>query len=267
MKWLALAFFCIPAVAAQVNLSPAQYATGGYSTITWAGVGCVKSSSPAYDVWDSTSGDDGGRSVAPDVSTVFTLTCSDGSVSKVLTVGNAVPAATIPVTSGPVCYPDVAIPLKVRTISVDAVLFGGDNRVSIWTCRTATGYKNESWSWKLSDIVPWAESALAGTMDESAARAWVVANADVLPATTRAVTNTLGIHAARAVVAINGTVLTRPVYVLNADGTRGAVIAARATVGTLCDMGRRITGTNYYALPGTQTVTLCTFTAPAGVND
>jgi hypothetical protein len=64
--------------SAQVTLSPAQYAQGGYSTITWSGAApCVKSSNPAYSVWDTDTTDNGGRSVAPEVSTLFTITAGN----------------------------------------------------------------------------------------------------------------------------------------------------------------------------------------------
>lgn len=260
---LAAMFLPVVLFAAALNLSPAQYAPGGYSTITWSGSGCVKSSTPVYDVWNSTAGDDGGRSVAPDVTTVFTLTCSDGTVSKSLTVGNAAPPV-VPAGVAPSCYPDIALPLKVRTVTIPT-LSNGDNRLSLWTCRTATGYKNERWSWKLADIAPWVEQALSGALDEAAARQWSIANSG---GADHASSAELDQFEAVAKVATNGTSTTRPVYPLNADGTRAATaLVTRAAVGAPCDIGRRVAGTNYYALPGTQTVTLCTFAAPAGVND
>jgi hypothetical protein len=266
MKRVLLALFCLPATAAQITLTPTQYDPGGYSTITWSGSQCVKSSAPAYEVWDTTAGDEGGRSVAPSVSTVFTLTCSDGSVSKSLTVGSVPPVVT-PTTAGPVCYPDISLPVKARTIEVDPALFNGDNRLTLWTCRTVTGYKNERWSWKLSDVAPWVERALGGVLDESAARAWAVANAGTLPASVRTQSQALDQYEATAKVATNGTSLTRPVYPLNADGTRNttAIAGVRAAVGAACDISKRVGTTSYYAVTGG--VTLCTFTAPSGIND
>lgn len=76
-----------PTGNARVTLNPTSYSQGGYSTIIWDGQGnCQKTSSPPYSVWDSTPGDEGGRSVAPNVTTVFTLTCQSGTASATLTV-------------------------------------------------------------------------------------------------------------------------------------------------------------------------------------
>lgn len=253
---------------ATLTLSPSQYAQGGYSTVVWNGQEpCAKSSVPAYQVWDTDTASSGGRSIAPEVSTRLTLACADGTVTALLTVGSPPPPVP-PVLAGtaPVCYPDITLPLKVRTIAVDPEVFGGDTRLSVWTCRTATGYKNERWSWKLTDVAPWFEQALGGVFDESAARAWTVANAGVVPAAARAAAAALDQYEASAVVAPNGTNTTRPIYPLNLDGTRGTTaLPLRATVGTACDITRRVQGTNYYAVPGG--VTLCKFTAPAGIND
>ena len=262
---------CLCAVAgraATVTLTPSQYAPGGYSTIVWNGVApCVKSSAPAYAVWDTDTTVSGGRSVAPDVSTTFTLACADGTATGSLMVGDVpvIPPVLPPATVGgaPVCYPDIAIPLKVRTVVIQP-LSNGDNRLSLWTCRTPTGYKNERWSWKVADVAPWFEQALGGALDETAARAWSTANSG---GADRAYSAELDQFEARAVVAVNGTTLTRPVYPLNADGTRNttAIPGVRAAVGSRCDITRRVGTTNYYAVTGG--VTLCTFTAPAGINE
>lgn len=80
-----------PAGDVRVTLSPSTYAVGGYSTIIWSGTGCTKSSSPAYSVWDGTPGDDGGRSVAPNVTTTFTLACANGTALATLTVTGSGP--------------------------------------------------------------------------------------------------------------------------------------------------------------------------------
>lgn len=254
--------------SATVSVTPTQYAPGGYSTIVWNGVApCVKSSVPAYAVWDTDTAVSGGRSVAPDVSTTFTLSCADGTATASLTVGDVpvVPPVLPPATVGgaPVCYPDITIPLKVRTVVIQP-LSNGDNRLSLWTCRTPTGYKNERWSWKVADVAPWFEQALGGALDETAARAWSTANSG---GADRAYSAELDQFEARAVVAVNGTTLTRPVYALNADGTRNttAIPGVRAAVGSRCDITRRVGATNYYAVAGG--VTLCTFSAPAGINE
>ena len=265
----AIALAPLTALAATVSLNPAQYAPGGYSTIIWNGVApCVKSSVPAYAVWDNDVDASGGRSVAPNVATAFTLSCADGTATASLTVGDAPPPqppAQTPVEAGraPSCYPDIVLPLRVRTVTIPA-LPNGDNRLSLWTCRTATGYVNERWSWKWADLAPWVEQAVGGVMDEAAARAWSIANSG---APDRAYSAELEQYAATAVVAANGTSTTRPVYPLNADGTRGttAIPGIRATVGSQCEITRRVAGTNYYAVDGG--VTLCKFTAPAGINE
>lgn len=264
MKRLALIALLLPVplLAATITLTPSQYAPGGYSTIVWNGVApCVKSSSPAYQVWDTDAVVSGGRSVAPEASTTFTLACADGTVTARLTVGNAPPAPTGQ-GRAPACYPDITLPLKVRTVTI-APLSNGDNRLSLWTCRTATGYVNERWSWSIAEIAPWFEQALGGTLDEAAARSYAIANSG---GADRASSAALDQYAARAVVAVNGTSTTRPIYPLNPDGSRGTTaLTLRATVGSPCDITRRVQGTNYYAVTGG--VTLCTFTAPAGVND
>ncbi len=56
-----------------------------YGTLTWDGSTCAKSSSPAYDRWNNEPGDEGGFSVAPNVVTTLTLTCSNGTASVVYT--------------------------------------------------------------------------------------------------------------------------------------------------------------------------------------
>lgn len=252
------------ALAAQVALTPSQYAPGGYSTVVWSGVApCVKSSTPAYSVWDADTTASGGRSVAPDVSTTFTLACADGTVTARLTVGDAHPPAPTAQGRAPACYPDIAIPLKVRTVVIPP-LSNGDNRLSLWTCRTATGYVNERWSWSIAEIAPWFEQALGGVFDEAAARSYAIVNSG---GADRASSVELDQFAARAVVATNGTSTTRPVYALNADGTRNttALAGVRATVGSSCDITRRVGTTSYYAVSGG--VTLCKFTAPAGINE
>lgn len=265
---LLVAAMLLPAVllAATLTLNPTQIAPGGYSTIVGSGTNCTKSSVPAYPIWDQTPGDSVGRSVAPEVSTVFTLACADGTETATLTVGNSPPPVVVPPVTGqgsaPACYPDIVLPLRVRTVTIPT-LANGDNRLSLWTCRTATGYVNERWSWKLADIAPWVEQAVGGALDEASARAWSVANSG---APDRAYSAEIETFAARAVVALNGTSTTRPIYPLNPDGTRGTTaLSLRATVGTACDIARRVQGTNYYAVTGG--VTLCTFTAPAGIND
>ena len=252
--------------SAQVTVTPTQYAPGGYSTIVWSGVApCVKSSSPAYGVWDGDPDVSGGRSVAPDVSTVFRLACADGTATATLTVGDTPPPVATPTGQGraPACYPDIALPLKVRTVTIPT-LSNGDNRLSLWTCRTASGYVNERWSWSVAEIAPWFEQALGGMLDEASARSYAVANSG---GADRASSAALDEFAARAVVAVNGTSTTRPVYPLNADGTRGATAVAgvRVAVGSPCDITRRVGTSNYYAVAGG--VTLCKFTAPAGINE
>lgn len=102
----------------RVSLTPNTYAVGGYSTIIWTGSSCTKSSSPAYAVWNETPGDDGGRSVAPNVTTTFTLTCANGTASAVLTVTGSAPVDPPPSGGGS----GGGNPPPVTTLPVPSVL-------------------------------------------------------------------------------------------------------------------------------------------------
>jgi hypothetical protein len=88
--------------APTLTVQPGTYAVGGYATIIWGRctAPAVKSSTPAYAVWDSTPGADGGRSVAPNVTTTFTLACANGTTSSTLTVTGAPPPVDPPPTGG-----------------------------------------------------------------------------------------------------------------------------------------------------------------------
>ncbi len=90
-----------------ISLSPAIYGQGGYSTIVWGKctAPAVKTSVPAYAVWDTTAGATGGRSVGPDVTTRFTLTCANGSVTAELVVTGQPPVTPPPTGGGPTSPP------------------------------------------------------------------------------------------------------------------------------------------------------------------
>jgi hypothetical protein len=107
-----------PTGSVRLTVSPTTYAVGGYATIIWAGAGCAKSSTPAYPVWNETPGDNGGRSVAPNVTTVFTLTCGNGAAAATLTVTGAAPSDPPPTGGGPTDPP----PPPPATLPVPAVL-------------------------------------------------------------------------------------------------------------------------------------------------
>jgi len=70
-------------------LSPDSYDVGGYSTIGWSApwaTECTATASPAYSPWSGPKAVDWAQSVSPEQSTTFTITCSDGTVSKDATV-------------------------------------------------------------------------------------------------------------------------------------------------------------------------------------
>jgi hypothetical protein len=69
-------------------------------------------------VWNETPGDNGGRSVAPNVTTVFTLTCGNGAAAATLTVTGAAPNDPPPTGGGPTDPP----PSPPVTLPVPAVL-------------------------------------------------------------------------------------------------------------------------------------------------
>jgi hypothetical protein len=100
----------------RITVSPSSYAVGGYATILWEGRSCTKSSSPAYSVWNSTPGDEGGRSVAPSVTTTFTLNCQSGVVSTTLTVSGTPPSNPPPSGGGtPTTPPATPVPPVLPT--------------------------------------------------------------------------------------------------------------------------------------------------------
>jgi len=70
------------------NLSVYEYSGDGYATATWGNCRPPRKQSavPAYEAWSGDPGTDGGKSVSPDVTTVLTLTCSNGTVSRTLKV-------------------------------------------------------------------------------------------------------------------------------------------------------------------------------------
>jgi hypothetical protein len=85
------------AAAPTLSLNPTRYAAGGYSTIAWKGAPpCTASASPEYEPWSGTKAADWAQSVAPAVSTVFTISCNGVASSVTLTVEGAPDAAPSP---------------------------------------------------------------------------------------------------------------------------------------------------------------------------
>ncbi len=81
-----------------ISLNPTTYAVGGYSTISWNGTGpCTASAVPTYSAWSGSKSASWSQSVAPDVSTAFTITCANGAASVALTVTGG--TSTAPTTT------------------------------------------------------------------------------------------------------------------------------------------------------------------------
>jgi hypothetical protein len=90
-----------PSGGPSISLSPSTYAAGGYSTIGWKGTApCTASAVPAYSPWSGSKQADWSQSVGPNVSTVFTITCANGSKSASLTVTGSVPGNPPPSGGG-----------------------------------------------------------------------------------------------------------------------------------------------------------------------
>lgn len=183
------------------------------------------------------------------------------------------------------CIPDFSFPVKVWDAELPVALQSAHgNRVATWTCQTPTGYVNETWRYSASKVAGEVSRALRGLLDESAAQTRCAAEctADTDPVRRAAVSDFVAPHRASVKVAVSGTATSRPVYSLNADGTRStvAIPGARVAVGGYCWMNRRVPGTNYYDVSGSpnvattapddqlpaRTVALCTLYAPYGVN-
>lgn len=92
-----------------LSLASTSYKTGGYTTILWSSTGaqsCTASASPAYSVWSGTKQLSWSQSVAPKVSTTFSLTCKTAAgatttATAALTVNGATPPAPTPPTPTP----------------------------------------------------------------------------------------------------------------------------------------------------------------------
>jgi hypothetical protein len=85
--------------APSVSVSPGTYPAGGYATIVWSGTApCSASAEPSYAPWSGDKAASGGQSVAPNVTTVFTLACANGKRTAKLTVTGAPP--TLPAQAG-----------------------------------------------------------------------------------------------------------------------------------------------------------------------
>lgn len=112
-----------PMLSVSLSLNPTNYSAGGYSTIAWSAPGatdCLASASPDYAPWSGYKLTDWAQSVAPTVSTIFTLTCSNGSESRAAStsltvIGDATSTPTPPGTS-PTATPTPTPGLPVPTI-------------------------------------------------------------------------------------------------------------------------------------------------------
>lgn len=189
-----------------------------------------------------------------------------------------------PVTpaAGPACFPDVVLPARVRSIALPLGVSARYDRVAVWTCQIPTGYRNEVWLFSYSEVADFVADAMLGAFNETAARQKCEMQCTPATDSEKAFADQWSSQfRARAVVRASGTATTRPVYALNADGTRNptAVAGARVAVGASCSISRRIAGTNYYSVegqlnaatsdPGDVLGTLysvCSVTLPIGVN-
>jgi hypothetical protein len=190
-------------------------------------------------------------------------------------------------TNAPLCFPDPAVKLKVKTIQVDPAQFGGDDNFSVWACEKpdGRGYKNEAWLWSYSKVANHLIAASVGLFNEAAAREHCSTNcvAPTAEVQARAAPLTAPFLAVATVTANAASpAATRPVYGLNADGTRNTTAIPNARIGANqpCDIGDRLPGTSYYSVAGRPNTAvagsypplgasiyaLCTFKAPVGVN-
>ena len=86
-----------PTIAA----NPASYAVGGYTTLSWRGTApCTASAVPAYAPWSGTKQADWSQSFGPNVTTVATITCANGSASVTVEVTGAPPPVDPPPGGG-----------------------------------------------------------------------------------------------------------------------------------------------------------------------
>lgn len=184
----------------------------------------------------------------------------------------------------PACWPDLKIPLRAKNFDVDPRQFDGESNVAVWTCRTATGLKNEVRLWSLGPSTrKYIDQGLAGQLDEAGAREaaardgkWAAAEAQ------EKALQLVGPYLASAKVSASGTAKRRSVYAMNPDGTRNptAVPGSMVGVGTPCDIGDRIGNTNYFGVEGRSNVAVegsypplgrlyapCTLSTPVGVNE
>ena len=80
------------ALLVTLSVSPASIPANGYSTVQWNGTApCTATAVPAYAPWSGDKQASWSQSVAPQVTTVLTLTCADGSASTTLTVAGSPP--------------------------------------------------------------------------------------------------------------------------------------------------------------------------------
>jgi hypothetical protein len=188
------------------------------------------------------------------------------------------------VYDGFACLPDVVLPAKVKTVAVPPEQWSGYSNVSAWTCALPSGdYKNERSIWNLDEIRVFLEQAIRKQFDEAGAKEWCKTHCEPMgPDLTGRASTLMDAYAAKAKVTASGTATSRPVYPLNADGTRNttAVVGQRVKVGDSCDIGARVGTTTYYSVKGLPNMdtkktpailgdvyAACTFSAPIGVNE
>lgn len=152
----------------------------------------------------------------------------------------------------PHCWPDIRIPAKVH---VEPLPKGfREQKVAMWTCATSHGYTNVTFAYKDADLTEWLPYILSNKVDKAKADAACRTKCDVLfeDNLVAAMRRIALPYQARAAVTSNGDYTTRPVYPVNADGSRGttAMPNARIAVGAKCFINARDRQTSFYRIDG-----------------
>lgn len=183
----------------------------------------------------------------------------------------------------PACLPKPVVPAKLRVTAVPENVSQRYQWAATWTCRTATGYRNETWMFRTSEVAQAVVEAMtSGVVNEAEARDKCARQCTPLTDAERAfLIQWAQPYLARVTVAATSTSATRPVYALAADGTRAttALAGQRVAVGERCHLNRRLGNTSYYSVEGRPNVAtadpsdvlgdvyaLCTLTTPIGVS-
>lgn len=180
-------------------------------------------------------------------------------LASAASLGGDVP--TPAVTPPPPCWP---LKGNFKTFPIPAAVTARFDRIVLWACDTPTGYYTHSMMFAWANVLPF-----TGEYPITKARGdeLYAANAKALTADEAAYGDLIrNQYLPTCAVAVNGTSATRPRYVKNTDGTRGAQ-SGTAPVGAACLAYRRVPGTTYYELkdaPGF--VAVGTVTLPLGVN-